>query len=228
MSQGINREYIFEDNKNKQKYLSFLKEVQGEINIQILSYCMMDNHVHLLIFEKDFNKIINFMHKVNTKYALFYNKKSNRVGYVFRDRYKVQPIYSQRHLILCIDYIHNNPVKAKKCNKMSDYKYSSYNYNIFNNDGLINEKIRNLIYSKKKYITSDDDYVFMEDDEDKDEVLKDIFNRVLKEKSISKTELINHRDILKNLVAKLKNENGISYRKIEKITGISREVLRKL
>ena len=66
------------------------------------------------------------MHCLNTKYGLYYNKKYNRVGYVFRDRYKAEGIYSEKQLYHCIKYIFNNPVKAGICNKAEEYEFSNY------------------------------------------------------------------------------------------------------
>ena len=121
MVQGINKEYVFNNNKDKEKYLKIMKDTKEEINdIQIVSYCVMDNHVHILIYIEDTNNLIKFMHKVNLKYAKYYNKKYDRVGYVFRDRYKTQPIFYEKHLYQCIDYIHQNPVKAHMCRKESE------------------------------------------------------------------------------------------------------------
>ena len=68
-------------------------------------------------------KLSEFMHRVNTIYASYYNHENNRVGYVFRNRYQIQTIKDEKHLKGCIVYIHNNPVKAMIVNKCSDYNY---------------------------------------------------------------------------------------------------------
>ena len=115
MVQGINKEYIFNKDEDKRQYLKFINKVKGEIDIYIISYCIMDNHVHILIKEDSIERVSHFMHKINTLYAIYFNKKYNRVGYVFRDRYKSQAIYSEKQLYTCINYIHNNPVKAGIC-----------------------------------------------------------------------------------------------------------------
>ena len=86
MVQGINKEYIFNKDEDKRQYLKFINKVKGKNDIYIISYCIMDNHVHILIKEDSIECISRFMHKVNTLYAIYFNKKYNRVGYVFRDR----------------------------------------------------------------------------------------------------------------------------------------------
>ena len=84
----------------------------------------------------------------------YYNKKYNRVGYVFRNRYKKQVLYSEKQLYTCINYIHNNPVKAKICRFPHEYKYSSYNryrqnieeYDRYIKNNLSTEKENNIIF----------------------------------------------------------------------------------
>ena len=110
--QGINKEYIFNEESLKCLYKSILKKYLLESNICILAYCIMDNHIHILMHSNDIKEISKLMHKTNTSYAKAYNKYKKRVGYVFRDRFYSQMILSEQQLYNCIVYIHNNPVKA--------------------------------------------------------------------------------------------------------------------
>ena len=128
MSQGISKEYIFEKGQDKRKYRKLLSENYNKYDIEIIAYCIMGNHVHLLIKSNKIENISNFMHQINMKYALYYNKNRNRVGYVFRSRFKSQEINTEKYLINCIHYIHNNPIKAHICDEKSEYLYSSYNW----------------------------------------------------------------------------------------------------
>ena len=86
------------------------------------------------------------MHCLNTRYGLYYNKKYKRTGYVFRDRYKAEGIYSEEQLHNCIKYIYDNPVKAGICKRPEEYLYSNYR--------RINKQLK-------------ENYVFMDIDEDK-------------------------------------------------------------
>ena len=99
----------------------------GDSAPNILSYCLMDNHTHFIFHTLNFSSLSKFMHQINMHYSLYYNKHNNRVGYVFRDRFKVQEINNRTQLFNCLRYVHNNPVKASMCKSMSDYKFSSYN-----------------------------------------------------------------------------------------------------
>lgn len=230
MIQGINRENIFNTNKRIEKYLSYIKEIQQEYDILIISYCIMTNHAHFLVKVSNVNELSKFMQKINTKYAIYYNKVNNRVGYVFRDRFKLQVITSIEYFYRCVEYIHNNPVKAGICSKQSEYKYSSFP-SIYNSDKVkLYKNLEKIL--KENYLekTSHDSIKFLEDEDDNKEEKNSIINRILKENSITKYDLLAKENLqkLKEIIYILKNEYGISYREIEKNIGISREKLRKL
>lgn len=228
MVQGINKEYIFNHEKDIEKYLKIAKQAKQEIELQIVSYCVMSNHIHLLIYVENIEELTKFMHKTNLIFAKYYNKKYNRVGYVFRDRYKTQPIFSEKHLYCCIDYIHNNPVKAHICTSPSKYKYSSYNYNLFETDSLVNNNIRKYIEDRKFKGQENDNFVFMEDDDNKEQICKKIIDEFLLRNNTEISNIRKDKSLLKVLLCDLRNEYKISYRMIEKELGIGRETLRKL
>ena len=176
MVQGLNKEFIFNKDEDKKQYLKFVNKIKKEVNIMIISYCIMDNHIHILVKTNATDQLSKFMHKVNTLYAIYYNQKYNRVGYVFRDRYKSQIIYSEKQLYTCINYIHNNPVKAKICKFPCEYEYSSYNeyrknVEIFEKDikGILNEK--NTLQEA--------DIIFLEDETEKEKEIQNTIKEYL-------------------------------------------------
>lgn len=145
MIQGINKEYIFKEDENKNKYLFLMKKYYGEYNIKIISYCIMNNHAHFIIYSDDIKQISNYMHKINTIYAMDYNTINKRVGYLFRNRYKSQYIDNRDYLFKCIKYIHLNPVRAHIVREESEYKYSSYNDFLCKKE-YINDDVLQLIF----------------------------------------------------------------------------------
>jgi REP element-mobilizing transposase RayT len=84
---------------------------KAEFNCQICAYCLMKNHVHLLIRigQEDLQ---HFMRKVGAKYVYWYNWKYDRVGGLFQDRYKSEPVEDDGYFLTVLRYIHQNPVKA--------------------------------------------------------------------------------------------------------------------
>lgn len=146
--QGIDRKYIFNSDRLKKEYKSILKRNLNKTNINMLAYCIMDNHAHMLIYSEKIEEITKLMQRTNTSYVRLYN----RVGYVFRDRYYTQPITTEKQLFNCLAYIHNNPVKAHIIEKLGQYKYSSYLEYIGNKELITKDSIKLIFGNEKEYI----------------------------------------------------------------------------
>ena len=229
MSQGINKEYIFNDDYLKQTYKNILYYKTQENNINIISYCIMDNHVHLLLNVEDNEQMSRFMKQVNTSYAMFYNNSNNRVGYVFRDRYLSKLILNEKQIKVCIAYIHKNPIAAKMVNCMEEYKFSSYNEYFMPTDkrNLICHNAAEIIFGTNKIDEFKKEYInihthnYESDDQFDDVEENDIVNleEILeKYKNLSMNEKI----------IKLNMEEKISERKLVDIFKISRYKIRKI
>lgn len=222
MTQGINKERIFNFQEDREKYIKLIKDTKEKIDVIILAYCIMNNHAHILCYEEDTQNLMKFMHIVNLRFAKYYNKKYDRVGYVFRDRYKAQLIHGERQLRTCIRYIHNNPVKAHICDSPEQYKYSSYTKNIFNTNTQLEKNAR-------KYISGedvDDEFILLEDEENREKTKNELIKEIIVKNGIEIDDLKNNNELLKNIIKELHINNGISFRKIAEVTGISREKLR--
>lgn len=148
--QGINKEYIFNNNHQIKEYKRILLKKLKDSQITILAYCIMNNHAHLLIYAENVLALSKYMQKVNLSYSQRYNKMNNRVGYVFRDRYYTEEILDKRQLFNCIRYIHNNPVKAKMVNNCGEYPYSSYLEYCNSKMELINNKSLDILFNGNK------------------------------------------------------------------------------
>ena len=224
MVQGINKEYILNEVEDKRQYLKFINKVKKEIDVYIVSYCIMDNHVHILIKEEYIECLSRFMHKVNTLYAMYYNKKYNRVGYVFRDRYKSQVIYSEKQLYTCINYIHNNPVKAGICRLASEYEYSSYNEYIKNMEEI--QRNINGLLIKEDILDKKEN--FLEIEEEKEVEIKNAIEEYMKINNINFDTLKYERKNLKEIINMLKEYYGLSLRQISIYINVGRETVRNI
>lgn len=155
MIRGINKEKVFRTERYKLKFLEFLKEIKEEIKFSIISYCIMDNHVHLLIHASDDNLAI-VMEKINVKYAMYYNRLEKRYGYVFQGRFRSEAVEDDRYMLGVIRYIHNNPIKAHLSKNISEHHWSSANDYINNITNIINEnymsEILELFDNKNDFI----------------------------------------------------------------------------
>ncbi|MBQ5759363.1 MAG: transposase, partial [Schwartzia sp.] len=108
---GIGRQILFENDDDRRKYLALLEKYQEENDITLMAYCLMDNHVHLLIRDNN-GSLSLFMKQMGVSYALYYNRKYERVGHLFQDRYKSEVVDREEYLLTAYRYILNNPVKA--------------------------------------------------------------------------------------------------------------------
>jgi putative transposase len=137
-ARGNHRNDIFRDDEDFQVY-SIL--IQGALEhfegkFEIYSYCLMNNHVHILIQTFDVH-ISNFMGRVHGIYARYFNNKYKYIGHLFQDRYFSELIESDAQMLTTSRYIHLNPIRSKMVEKTEDYCWSSYSMLI----GLKDEKL---------------------------------------------------------------------------------------
>ena len=125
MMRGINKQVIFHDNVDRYKFLKILKNYKDECGFALFAYCLMDNHIHLLLQESDTPLEIVFK-KINTSYAIYFNYKYSRVGHLFQDRFRSEAITSDPQLMQTARYIHRNPLKAGICDHPDEFRFSSY------------------------------------------------------------------------------------------------------
>lgn len=126
MLRGINRQIIFEDAEDAYKFISTLKSVEDDNDCNLYAYCLMDNHVHMLIRELD-EDISTVIKKISASYVFWYNKKYERSGHLFQERFKSEVVETDKYFLTVLRYIHQNPIKAGMVNRIGDYKWSSYN-----------------------------------------------------------------------------------------------------
>ena len=220
ITQGIEKSYIFEKAEDIKYYVKIMYKIKEEHNINIIAYCIMNNHTHMLAETKSIEQLSKYMQRINTTYGKYYNKKYSRVGYVFRDRYKAEGIYSEKHLYNCIKYIYNNPVKAGICNKPEEYPYSNYK--------MMKTKLEEKYKSIINYENNKEKYVFIDVDEKNNVICNEILEKYLKENRTDLKTIKQSKEMLKQLILFFKDENKISLRKIAEEIEISRETVRKI
>lgn len=121
---GNYRQEIFEDDDDFKQYLTWLKEYAEKCNIDILAYCLMTNHVHIIGVPKDkesFGKVFNGL---SMRYSQYINRKRKLLGHVWQGRY-FSCVLDEKYLYRAIRYVEQNPVRAKMVKDAWDYKWSS-------------------------------------------------------------------------------------------------------
>ena len=124
MLRGINRQQIFLEDEDNLHFLEILKQCMEMSHFRLYAYCLMGNHVHLLLQTKD-EPLGHVMKRIGTRYAVWYNYKYSRSGHLFQDRYKSEPVQDNAYFLTALRYILNNPVKAGMCRRMEEYRFSS-------------------------------------------------------------------------------------------------------
>lgn len=139
MVKGINKEKIFNQNREKNYFKKIILKHLGKYAVDIYGYCIMSNHAHFII-RAEIQTLSYFMAAILAEYASYYNYKHERNGHVFQNRFNSQCIEDVKYYWTCLRYIHLNPVKAHMIQKAERYKYSSMGEYINGSNVLISEK----------------------------------------------------------------------------------------
>ena len=131
VQRGHDRQPVFVERKDYEYYLANLKEMKNELEIRIYAYCLMTNHVHLLIAPQEKTESVSQLLRVlagrQTRYV---NKLEKRTGTLWEGRFKASLIESETYLLACYRYVDLNPVRATMVAVPDDYEWSSYRHHI--------------------------------------------------------------------------------------------------
>ena len=168
MQRGIDRQLIFQDDEDCEKYLQCLGESQKVSGFVLYACCLMGNHVHLLLAEGS-EPLSQIFKRVGIRYVAWYNHKYQRVGHLFQDRFKSQPVEDDPYFISVLRYIYQNPVKALLCKKPEEYKWSSYSPDFMYASLVDTKKLNDLITQQEfmVFLAQDSDKVFIDVDTEK-------------------------------------------------------------
>jgi len=230
---GINRMVIFNDYEDRHRFFQTLKYYKKICGYKIYAYCLMNNHFHLLL-SIGAEPLEQVMRRICGKYVYWYNNKYDRVGYLFQDRFKSEPVENEAYFLTVLRYIHQNPLKAGMAKELDQYPWSSYNcylsqdsfvdinfaLNIFNND--IERAVKSFIeFNRQK---TDGQCLEVEDKKHlSDQKAVAIIKKVYEDDKNNDLQKLDKksRDYYLN---KLKQE-GLSIRQIERLTGINRGII---
>ena len=231
MFRAVNQQQIFEDNEDFERFLQILRDCKAISGYKLIAYCLMGNHIHLLIKE-DKEPIEQIMKRMGTRFVYWYNIKYRRAGHLFQDRFKSEPVDDDAYFATVVRYIHQNPIKAGLSKCLSDYKFSSYN-TFFNNSDLIDkdfvfEIIPKEVFEQFHNETTNDKCL---DNEESsiirvtDEQAQKIIYKYSKCSSPTEFQKIALKQREKYLIKF--RENGLSIRQISRLTGVSFGIVRK-
>ena len=184
IQRGNNRQDIFFDETDRLYFLSKLKEISQNEKVLIGSYALMTNHIHILLYPKTKDGLINTMKGTLQHYTQYINRKHKRSGKLWENRYKLHIVDPECEWIVA-RYIENNPMRAKMIKKAEDYKYSSARANLLGENNTI--ITRDIIQGKRKEYN-----IFFYDSESMNkEHIAQITDIIQQEKALGSTKFIN-------------------------------------
>ncbi|MDI6813796.1 MAG: transposase [Desulfitobacteriaceae bacterium] len=121
---GTNRQEIFHEDEDNIMFLETLEKYSRDSGTNVYGWCLMSNHVHLLLGEGSEELSIT-MKRIEVSFVWYYNWKYKTTGHLFQDRFKSESVESDEYLLTVIRYIHQNPVEAGLVKQVEDWKWSS-------------------------------------------------------------------------------------------------------
>ena len=233
MLRGINKQTIFEDDEDRERFLETIERYKAISEYEIYGYCLMSNHIHLLIRETE-DPIATIIKRICSSYVYWYNSKYGRCGHLFQERYKSEIVEDDVYLLTVLRYIHQNPLKAGLSKDIKEYKWSSYNgyigrSRIINTDFVLEifsgnrEKAINLFIEHSNEQNEDKCLDYDEKMRLTDNDVKEQF-RKLGIENISELQRL-EKSKRNAVIKELKSIEGVTIRQLSRITGISKSVI---
>ncbi|MDW7684054.1 MAG: transposase [Bacillota bacterium] len=234
---GINKQDIFLDDEDRRKFLMVLLIVKELCGFELYSYCLMSNHVHLLIGGVDKQQLAEIIKRISASYVYWFNKKYNRCGHLFQERFRSEPVDNTSYFLTVIRYILQNPVKAGLVARAADFPWSSYHE--FKNDspvisdtdfvlGLFAENKREALQTFIQFINLPNEDACLEYEEKRglsdDEIITCIKRLGLEFPGELKRQEVSRRNFI---IKSLNIMNGVSVRQIARVTGLSKSTIER-
>ncbi len=234
MLRGTNRQSIFHDDSDRIRFLETLKRYKAGNAYLVLGWCLMGNHVHLLLREGE-RDLADSMKRIGVSYVWHYNRKYNAVGHLFQDRYKSEAIESDPYLLTVIRYIHQNPVKARIVKRPFEWKWSScigyygendYPSQLLDRDlilGMFSKEDDKAVEWFKQFNEAENTDICLGDTVDlplTDEKALEEIKKLIAPLSIAEIKSMG-KEQRNELLTKIKKIRGITHRQTARVTGVS-------
>ena len=229
MLRGINRQQIFEDEEDYVRFLETLQKYKAQCEYELYAYCLMGNHIHLLMKEgkEDLTQIFK---RIGGSYVYWYNWKYHRCGHLFQDRFKSEPVETDEYFLTVLRYIHQNPVKAMLCHSAEEYSYSSMR-EYLSGTGLVDTEFALSMISKEQLVdfhreeNADQCLDISENDRMTDEEARILMRKISKCDNTTDFQLLDKQS--RSLHIQKLHEKGVSIRQISRLTGVSKKVIER-
>ncbi|MFZ5642828.1 MAG: transposase [Bacillota bacterium] len=243
IQRGNELKNIFDSDDDRIRFLETLARMRAKYNFLVYAYCLMDNHIHLIINDNG-NDISKLIKSINISYVHYFNQSYNRCGHLFQDRFRSEMIQDDKYLLQASKYIHNNPVKAAMVSKAEEYEWSSYNiYTGRNKDikkiiekekilGIISKNRAKAIKAYREYVLEDEIVQVMDIDENESAVSKDNscfikridqarvkIMRIAEERRLSPADIIEDKIMRNEVMVEIRKNSSLTLKQIGDIFG---------
>lgn len=232
----INRRILFEEEEDRVRFIQTLQKYREICEYKLYAYCLMGNHLHLLLKEGK-EPLATIMRRICGSYVLWYNRKYGRIGYLFQDRFKSEPIEDDTYFLSVLRYIFRNPVEAGIVAEVQDYSWTNYTDYVEGSSRTDTDFALSIFHAdREKAIGSFIEFINRENDDkcldisEKRRITDDDAIKIIKERcevdcvmDIQKFDANKRNSCLKDL----KEVHGLSIRQIERLTGIGRGIIQR-
>ena len=227
MLRGVNRQNIFMEDEDRSYFMSVLRHCKELSGFRLHAFALMSNHVHLLI-EPGNESLETIFRRVGTRYAVWFNRKYERAGHLFQNRYISENVETDLYFMTVLRYILQNPMKAGLESRPGTYRWSSYLAYQKGIGAITDTEYATAIFGGREtlvqYLIQDnDDDVMDEEDFDwrlRDDAAKEIILRITQCDSITAFQQLDS-DIQKEYARTLYQER-LSMGQIARLTGMSK------
>ena len=233
MLRGINQQTIFEDKEDKRRFIQTLAKFKKVSQYELYGYCIMDNHVHLLLKETE-ETISLTIKRISSSYVYWYNDKYARCGHLFQERFKSERVEDSKYFLIALRYIHQNPVKAGLAKNIFDCKWTSikeytHKRKIINTEEALKRFTSERSPAKELFLSfmnqSNNDQCLEHTTPIK--ISDNEIRSYLKKLGVANSSTLQRMETTKRneIIAKLKRLEGVSLRQLSRVTGISKSLI---
>ena len=230
MLRGINRQVVFNCDADKYHFMKVLQECKEVSGFKLHAFCLMSNHIHLLIEPADEPLEIIFK-RIGSRYAVWYNRKYQRAGHLFQDRFRSENVETDQYYMTVLRYILQNPMKAGMESRPGNYRWSSYLAYEKGNGSVTDTQFAEKLFGTREALidfiqqTNDDD-VMDEEQYDwrlRDDQAEEIMRRITQCETTPAFKLLDKS--LRKAYVRDMYLNKLSMGQISSLTGLSKSTV---
>lgn len=222
---------IFDSERDRIKFKELLVQMLTRYQIVCYAWCLMENHIHLIVEDKEGNISI-FMRDLLTAYSKYFNWVTQRTGHVFENRFHSVAVKSNKQLLAAIRYVHNNPRKAGIC-EAADYRWSSYREYLGPDFACDTQPILEILggveaFKRFSDARNKETYCPMFTKRASEEDVRERVEYVLgKWPGVTRTDVASLPKRKRNAIISMMRQCGLSMKQIERQTGIGQGIIQR-